>query len=268
MFSNLIESSSHRSELKRRGSFLLFTTVTYAVLFAAAGVISIYAYDAHLDEQNLEIVTMMPLIDLQPEAPRETPTQPARQPDPSRRSSPEQNISVRMNPTERTDNPRLVPNEVSIEKNPSLPIPNGPWTRGDRDSDPIGPSGPGREGAGGISSEKPRSVEVAVDQPPPIEKPRPKPIIRSSTVLNSQALSLPKPPYPVIAKQAHAQGSVNVQVLIDESGKVVSAKAVSGHPLLLRAAQDAAFLARFSPTTINGQAVKVSGLITYNFVLN
>ncbi len=46
MFNNLIESSSHRSELKRRGSFFLFTTATYALLFVLAGVASIYAYDA------------------------------------------------------------------------------------------------------------------------------------------------------------------------------------------------------------------------------
>ena len=61
--------------------------------------------------------------------------------------------------------------------------------------------------------------------------------------------------------------SVNVQVLIDETGKVISAKAVAGHPLLLAAAQQAAYGARFSPTKLGDQAVKVSGLITYNFVL-
>ena len=57
-----------------------------------------------------------------------------------------------------------------------------------------------------------------------------------------------------------------VQVLIDESGRVVSASAVSGHPLLRAAAVSAAQGARFSPTLLSGQAVKVSGVITYNFV--
>ena len=73
--------------------------------------------------------------------------------------------------------------------------------------------------------------------------------------------------YPQIARQARANGPVNVQVLIDESGKVISAKAVAGHPLLLAAAQQAAYGARFSPTRLGDQAVKVSGVITYNFVL-
>ena len=55
MFNNLIESSSHAQEFKRRGSFLLFTTATYVVLFAVTGVISIYAYDAHLESPEYRI---------------------------------------------------------------------------------------------------------------------------------------------------------------------------------------------------------------------
>jgi len=41
---------------------------------------------------------------------------------------------------------------------------------------------------------------------------------------------------------------------------------VSGHPLLRAAAVAAARGARFSPTKLSGQPVKVSGVITYNFV--
>ena len=70
-----------------------------------------------------------------------------------------------------------------------------------------------------------------------------------------------------MAKQIRLQGTVSVQVMIDETGKVISAKAVGGHPLLLAAAQQAAYGARFSPTKLGDQAVKVSGVITYNFVL-
>jgi protein TonB len=86
-------------------------------------------------------------------------------------------------------------------------------------------------------------------------------------VLLSKAISLPQPPYPPLAKQIHAQGSVNVQILVDEQGRVISAQAVSGNPMLLLAAKEAAQRARFSPTVLNGQAVKVQGVITYNFVL-
>ena len=65
---------------------------------------------------------------------------------------------------------------------------------------------------------------------------------------------------------AGASGSVVVQVLIDEQGNVTSARAVSGHPLLQQAAVNAAQQARFSPTTLMGEPVKVTGVITFNFV--
>src|SRR5688572_23948254 len=68
MFNNLIESSSHAKEFKRRGSFLLFTTATYVVLFAVTGVISIYAYDAHLESQSteLELISYVPPPEAEP----------------------------------------------------------------------------------------------------------------------------------------------------------------------------------------------------------
>ena len=59
-----------------------------------------------------------------------------------------------------------------------------------------------------------------------------------------------------------------MHVMIDETGKVISAKATAGPPLLFREAEKAALQARFSPTIVGEQPVKVSGVITYNFVLN
>lgn len=100
--------------------------------------------------------------------------------------------------------------------------------------------------------------------PPPVKKVPPKTI--SGGVLNGKALILPKPPYPPAARAARASGAVSVQVLIDESGNVISATAVSGHPLLQPAAVDAARAAKFSPMTLSGVPVKVSGVITYNFI--
>ena len=85
-------------------------------------------------------------------------------------------------------------------------------------------------------------------------------------VLNGKAITLPKPDYPTEAREAKAAGQVVVQVTIDESGIVTEAKAVSGHPLLVQAAVNAALQARFSPTLLMGEPVKVSGMIVYNFV--
>ena len=89
----------------------------------------------------------------------------------------------------------------------------------------------------------------------------------SGGVLNGKAVSLPKPPYPPAARAVSASGAVTVQVLVDEGGRVTSATAVSGHPLLKSAAVEAARSAIFSPTLLAGKPVKVSGVIIYNFVL-
>jgi len=88
----------------------------------------------------------------------------------------------------------------------------------------------------------------------------------SGGVLNGKALSLPKPAYPSAARAVNASGAVNVQIVIDEQGNIVSATAVSGHPLLRQAAEQAAIEAKFSPTLLSGQPVRVSGILVYNFV--
>src|SRR5207237_2724353 len=111
------------------------------------------------------------------------------------------------------------------------------------------------------------AVKADTTPPPPPTPVKPQTQRLTSIVLASKVISLPQPPYPIMAKQIRAQGSVNVQILVDERGKVVSAQAVSGHPLLTSAAREAALRARFTPTLLNGQPVKVQGVITYNFVL-
>ncbi len=99
----------------------------------------------------------------------------------------------------------------------------------------------------------------------PADSKAPVPKQISGGVLNGKAVSLPKPPYPPAARAVRASGPVTVQVLVDENGNVVSARAVSGHPLLRAAAAAAARRARFSPTMLAGQPVKVSGVLTYMF---
>lgn len=86
-------------------------------------------------------------------------------------------------------------------------------------------------------------------------------------ILNGKAVSKPQPSYPQEARDAGAQGTVTVQIVINEEGGVISAEAINGHQLLREAAVNAAKQARFSPTLLSGQPVKVTGLITYNFVL-
>jgi TonB family protein len=88
----------------------------------------------------------------------------------------------------------------------------------------------------------------------------------SGGVLNGKATSLPKPAYPAAAMAVRAGGAVSVQILIDEEGNVVTATATSGHPLLRAASEKAALGAKFSPTTLSGIRVRVTGVLVYNFV--
>ena len=85
-------------------------------------------------------------------------------------------------------------------------------------------------------------------------------------ILNSKAISLPKPDYPPAARAVNAEGSVSVLVKIGESGTVLEAQAVSGHPLLRAAAVKAAAEAKFDPTLRDGKPVPISGVLVYNFV--
>ncbi|HVF28811.1 MAG TPA: TonB family protein, partial [Pyrinomonadaceae bacterium] len=138
----------------------------------------------------------------------------------------------------------------------------------------IGPSGSssGKEGGsfsgGGVVKIFEETVPPPIPKASPTPQPTPKPkILTVSKILNGSAIVKPAPPYPHLAKITRVSGLVAVQILIDEQGRVVSAQPASGHPMLRQAAMQAAYQARFSPTYLGEHPVKVSGVITYNFVL-
>jgi protein TonB len=264
MFTNLIESSSHAKEFKRRGSFLLFTTATYVVLFAITGVVSIFAYDAHLDKQNLELVVLLPPTEL---APDPAPAAQPERPNVTRDNTNESNIPTREIAMATVDTPERPPDNVSTTPNKNLPVPNGMYKIGPSDYNPPGPAGgPGNPSSTGSRQVVP-SRPVEIEEPPPAPDPPKVPKVISKGVITGQAISLPQPAYPQLARQARIQGVVSVQVLIDEQGRVISATPVSGHTMLTAAAQRAAMQARFRPTLLSEQPVKVSGVITYDFKL-
>jgi TonB family protein len=89
----------------------------------------------------------------------------------------------------------------------------------------------------------------------------------SGVVLEGKVVSKPRPEYPAAAKAARVMGSVVIKVWVDEAGAVTRATAVCGNPLLAEASLVSARGARFTPTLLEGKPVKVSGFITYNFVL-
>jgi len=255
MFDNLVESSSHKDDLSRKGSFILVTALVYGVLGLAFFVAGIYWYDAHLDTQALELTTLVAPVPVPQQA------QPEKQ-DTAKPQKVEQNVDIRKELIADVTRTELVPKEISAKASNIPPVRQGVITRiGSADSNAAAPM-PSGSGSGTVVT----PTKVNIDEPPPPPAPTPPRAPISGGVLNGKAISLPHPPYPPIAKQAHASGTVVVQVTIDENGNVISAHAVSGHPLLQAVAVAAARGAKFSPTKLSGQPVKVTGVITYNFV--
>ena len=84
-------------------------------------------------------------------------------------------------------------------------------------------------------------------------------------VLQGRATNRAEPIYPMAARQKRITGSVTVEVTVDETGRVLSARALCGPPLLRATSVEAARNWRFTPTTVEGVPVKVIGTITFNF---
>lgn len=269
MFNNLVESDLHTHERVRRSWFFLGTLAAYAVLLMVGGVASIYAYDAHLEEQTNEyIVTFVPPVQPdEPQVPRRAP-----QPAAPNRANAGGHESIRTDFIDRISESTRAPEKPSAAALTVPELPPGDVRLGSVNMDAGSPQGlsrmPGGPG-GDDSTGKPRVVVDIPDAPPPprVAPTPPKNFVKTGGVLNGEAKVLPKPVYPQTARMVKASGMVAVQVLIDETGKVISAQAVSGHSLLRAAAVQAAYQARFTPTYLSHQPVKVSGVITYNFVL-
>ena len=272
MFDKLIESEPEGADFRNRKGYFITSSLVVGVLFLAAVVISIFAADYSMRAGELEFVELLaPIADAAtepapPKQPQKQTTQTATDKMPTR-----QVIMARVDET-----PHAVPDKASVTPNTQLSRPPGAFKLGPADSTPVAgestrgtsetagsPIGIGKEGA--VAESQP----VAPPLPPPIkaaepEKPKTHAPV-SKGVLNGSAKYLPKPVYSAAAQAVNAQGTVQVQILIDERGQVVSAKAVSGNILLRPAAEAAARNAKFSPTLLSDVPVKVTGIITYNF---
>lgn len=260
MFDNLVESGSHKQDLSRKGSFLIGTVAIYTIIGVTLFIAGIYLYDASVDTSDLDFVTLVAPVPVPPAAQQEQKQETAKP------QKVEQNVDIRKELIADVTRTELVPKEISTKASDVPPVRAGVITRlGSSDSNAAAPLASG-SGSGTVTTSAPTKVEV--DAPPPPEAPKPTPPRApiSGGVLNGKAVRLVQPTYPAIARQAHASGTVVVQVLIDENGNVVSAHAISGHPLLQAVAVAAARASKFSPTKLSGQPVKVNGVIQYNFV--
>ena len=76
------------------------------------------------------------------------------------------------------------------------------------------------------------------------------------------------PVYPPLAKQARIQGTVRFTAVIGKDGTIQNLQLVSGHPLLVAAAQEAVKQWVYKPTLLNGEPVEVVTQIDVNFTLS
>ncbi|MFN6963920.1 MAG: energy transducer TonB [Pyrinomonadaceae bacterium] len=271
MFDKLIESASDAADLRGRRKYFAVSTAVVGLLFAAAVVVSIYAADISLGTDEFELSAM--LAPVEPPAAAPEPSRPRRQD---------------RSPQERTELPRrqaniMRPDEqpidippISTERPTQMSRPDGRFIIDPNAREIAGPpSFDSDRGAATTSSSSGSDVaperddtagtaRPVVEPPPP---PRP-PVTKTLGVINGRAKLLPVPTYPPGAVALNLQGKVSVQVAIDEEGVVTSAKAVDGHPMFRKVAEDAARRARFDPTLLSKVPVKVTGVIVYNFTRN
>ena len=110
---------------------------------------------------------------------------------------------------------------------------------------------------------KPRDPEAGI-APPPQPRRAVEPRV-SKGVSMGDIINRVTPIYPSVAKQMNAAGEVQVDITIDETGRVIEARAISGHPMLRGAAEDAARKWVFKPTLLDGAPVKQKGTLTFVF---
>lgn len=269
MLDQLVESRSTAKENTRRGGFMFTTFVVIFTMLIAGWLYSLFAKDYGMGNSDLELSTLVAPVPV-PEDEPPPPPKPENEPE-KKQVEKDTNVAVRKELIENIFQSTKIPDKTNTEnikfKQMQLGVLN---KQGSTDSDATSSgSGPARTGGGNspgiVAKETKPVVEDDDDTAPVIKTPKPAPKTISGGVVNGKAISLPPPPYPAAAKAVGAKGAVSVQVLIDENGSVVSANAASGHPLLRSAAEQAARRARFRPTQLSGQPVKVSGVITYVF---
>jgi TonB family protein len=263
MFDRLIESET--ADLKPRSRYFVISSVVVGLLFVSAVIASIYAGEIGLGSDQFEVSMLIAPPEITPTEPE--PPRPQQQ---LRTQTTSSTVPQRRENIARLDEPLPDVPPVSVNNSDAVARPPGRFELGPANTQPVSEyTGGNSTNISGSSESVVAKPETSPSKPEPEPEPPPKPVvIRSLGVVNGIALTLPKPAYPATAIAMNAQGKVDVQITIDESGKVVSAKAVTGHPLLRPVSERAALGARFRPTTLSNVPVKVTGVIVYNFTRN
>jgi protein TonB len=159
--------------------------------------------------------------------------------------------------------PKAVPKDIAMIREDELPPPSSGVVGGISG----GVAGGALGGViGGIVGSMP---SVAPPPPPPVVKQAAPTRIRvGGQVQAANLIKQPKPIYPPLAKQARISGVVRFNALIGKDGTIQNLTLVSGHPLLVPAAQEAVKQWLYKPTLLNGEPVEVATVIDVNFTLN
>ncbi len=273
MLNQLIESKSHNEENSRKNGFLITTLGVLVAVLLSGWTYSLFAKNYGMGTGEFELSKLVAPVSV---------------PDPAPQPKPE----IKIERSERSSSDRIILKElyedISVSKNPPKDLSGtkevvnarqfdlSKIQRGDFNQVPdnVGRNSTTDDSDCGLcqnvspnnqTKNDEKTPEVVVKPSPKVEDTPKKPTTVSLGVINGKAVNLVKPSYPAAAKQLRIEGAVNVQVLIDESGNVVSATAVSGHPLLRTVSVNAARQSKFTPTFLSKQPVKVTGVIVYQF---
>ena len=157
--------------------------------------------------------------------------------------------------------PKSVPKDIAVIREEELPPPASGVVGGV-------PGGvPGS--AGGLGNILGAMPTAAPPPPKPVEKPpTPQRIRVGGNVQAANLIRKVTPVYPPLAKQARVQGTVRFTAIIGKDGAIHNLQLVSGHPLLVAAAQEAVKQWQYKPTLLNGEPVEVVTQIDVNFTLS
>ena len=105
---------------------------------------------------------------------------------------------------------------------------------------------------------------AAIVRPAPNPQPK-RPVKMSTGVMEARLVHRVEPEYPMIAKEIHLSGTVELRAIIGTDGTIQNLQVVSGNALLVNAAVSAVKQWRYQPTLLSGQPVEVETLITVQF---
>ena len=277
MLDKLVISQKNAGNTRKLRQLIISTSLIVTSFLMFALIQNLFSQTLTMGQEDLNISELI----APPEIPKETPPEVKTDPPKANHLKQTKTIAiVRKNNIPRTDeSPTKPPTTISTVPNTNLARPRTHYRLGKGDTKIPNGSGVGDlrrctrncDKTFGIDKNRPptsgenfeRSSKKKNDKKPPVIKR--KTIPKSLGVVNGIARILVKPKYPPTLHRMGAKGKVIVQVLIDENGKVISAKAIRGNKLLRRLATQAARKSTFTPTMLSNVRIKVRGIIVYNF---